>query len=72
MTFLVIGAYALIGLVDVPTIIRFKQWRVLALYVVIFSAGLVISILLVRGVEVPSLLEALEDLFESVFGKIYP
>lgn len=50
---LVIIAYFLISLFEVPGLIRGKYWRDLAAYIVFLLSSLILSMLMAAGVKLP-------------------
>ena len=64
--------FAGMAFVDLPDTIRRQNWREMTVYLLIFIAALVMAILITSGVKIPSALDALNNLFEKVFGKVYP
>jgi hypothetical protein len=64
--------FAGIALVDVPSILHNRQRRELIVYLTVLAAALAMAIVMASGIKIPSALDALANLFEWIFGKIYP
>jgi hypothetical protein len=61
--FLVIIAYILIGLFEVPGLIRGKYWRDLAAFSVFLLSSLILSLLMATGVKLPLIVPMLYKAF---------
>ena len=72
MIFGILLVFAGMAFVDLPDIVRNRSWREMTVYLLIFIAALVPAILIASGVRIPSALDALGNLFEAIFGKVYP
>lgn len=71
MILLILCAFAGIALADLPAIVRHQKRRELIVYLAILAPALIMAILMAMGVKIPSVLDALGQLFEQVFGKVY-
>lgn len=70
--FLIVCAFAGVALVDLPALVRLQKRRELIVYLAALLTAFVMAILMASGVKIPSALDALGNLFERVFGKVYP
>ena len=71
MIFLILCAFAGIALVDLPAIVRHQKRRELIVYLAVLTPAFLMAILMAMGIKIPSALDALGQLFERVFGKVY-
>jgi len=71
MIILILAAFALILLADVPDLIRIRNWKDTVVFSVILITGLVISILLYADVKLPSPVTGFRILYEDVFKLSY-
>jgi membrane protein DedA with SNARE-associated domain len=71
MILAIVCVFAGIALVDLPAIWRHQKRRELIVYLLVLIPALVMAILITSGVKIPSALDALGNLFERFFGKIY-
>lgn len=71
MIILILFAFALIILGEVPNLIRVKSWKDSVLFSVILTIGFVTAILLYIGVDIPSPIVGVRHLFEDVFKLSY-
>lgn len=61
MILLLLIGFALIALIDLVPLLRRRSWRAAAAFLFLFAAALTLSVLLVNGVKVPSVLILLGD-----------
>lgn len=71
MIALILISFALILISDVPDLFRVKNWRDTLVFSVIFGTGLIISILLYAGVNIPSPVTGFRILYEDIFKLSY-
>lgn len=69
MSLLLAGGFILLALLGVPTLIRKRNRRELAVFAVIWLIGAILAFLLVAGRQPPSPLEGVRFLVEHVFSK---
>jgi hypothetical protein len=69
MFFLIIIVYLLIALAEMPPLLKKKQTKELVVYSVLYGCALVLSILLVFGVEFPSTINWIAKVVQLVRGK---
>ncbi|GIO36314.1 hypothetical protein J41TS12_11750 [Paenibacillus antibioticophila] len=65
---LVIIAFFGIAAVDLPDMIRNKQWRNLAIYSAIFLSVFTFGILVASDITVPSPIKAIQVIYRDVLG----
>ncbi len=68
MLFLVIIGYLVLGILEIPPLIKKQQTKELVLYSVFFTLAFVLSILLVLGVNLPSPAKMLERVVTTFLG----
>ncbi len=71
MIALILFSFALILVSDIPDLVRVKNWKDTLVFSVIFVTGLVISILLYAGIQLPSPVTGFRYLYEDVFKLSY-
>jgi hypothetical protein len=69
MLFLVIIVYLLIALAEMPPLFKKKQTQELVLYSVLYGCALLLSILLISGVEFPSTINWIAKAVQLIRGK---
>lgn len=65
---LVLLAFAGIGAIDLPDMIKSKQRRDLIIYSVIFVLVFTLGILVAAGVKIPSPIKAIQAFYRDVLG----
>ena len=65
---LVVLAFAGIGTMDVPRMVKNRRWRDLIAYSVFFALVLALGILVASGVKVPSPIKAIQAFYRDVLG----
>ena len=65
---LVFLAFAGIGAIDLPDMVRNKRWRDLVVYSIIFLLVLALGVLVASGVKVPSPIKAIQAFYQDVLG----
>jgi len=65
MTVILLGC-TLIALADIAPVIRAKEWNALVAVLVVFVPALVLAVLPIAGVEVPSILILIGDVFKAL------
>lgn len=68
MILLVILGYIVIGILEIVPLVKQKQSRELVCYSVLFTIAFTLSILLTLGIKIPSPVQPLQKLVESVIG----
>lgn len=63
---LVLAGFALIALIDLIPLIRRRSGRGAAAFIILFVPALTLAVLLVNGVEVPSMLLLLQDMLKAL------
>ncbi|NLY90420.1 MAG: hypothetical protein GX081_02285 [Firmicutes bacterium] len=66
MILLVVGVFLLLFLWEAPGLVAKEYWRELAVFTILLLIGLVFSLLLVGGVELPYI----ESFWIKVFAKV--
>jgi len=67
----VIAVFIVIGLLDVPNLIKSRQWKELVVFSLLFITGFSLSFLMAIGVKLPSPILAAQDLIENVLNLHY-
>lgn len=62
---LIILIYILIGLLEITSLVWFKQTKEIIVYSLLFSTSFIISCLLSLGVKIPSPVVAIENIFQT-------
>lgn len=62
----ILGGFALIALIDLMPLIRRHNKRAVAAFLVLFVMALTLACLQNLGVEIPSVMNLLGDLFKSI------
>lgn len=65
---LVVVAFAGIGALDLPQMIKNKRWRDLGVYSVIFLLVFVLGMFVASGAKVPSPIKAAQAFYQDVLG----
>lgn len=65
MVYIVLG-FALIALIDLPTLLRERAWRDVAAFLVLFLPALAIALMIERGAKVPSAMRVLGEALKSM------
>ena len=75
MIVFLIAAFAVILIVEVPAMIKKKQWRELAVYSVLMAIAIVVSVMYVLDLNVPNPVKnsqyTVKALVEHLFGLSY-
>lgn len=66
MIFLLIVAYILISLLEIPHLVRQKYWRDLTYFIIFMAAAFIVPLLQVLGFKVPSPLLGIQHLLEGL------
>ncbi|WP_099204315.1 hypothetical protein [Scatolibacter rhodanostii] len=64
--FIILAVFTGIAAYDLPPVIKNKQWRNLALYIVFFLFILLIGILMSLDVTIPSPIKAIQNFYQNV------
>ena len=67
MIFLLIAAFAVIILIEVPDLIKKKHWRELAVYSVLMTLAFVICLMYVLDIDVPNPVKNTQYYIKSLF-----
>lgn len=65
---LVVLAFAGIGAMDVPHMVKNKRWHDLIAYSIFFALVLTLGILVASGVKVPSPIKGIQALYRDILG----
>lgn len=65
---LVFLAFAAIAAIDLPAMIKSKQWRTLVMYGVIYLLVLTLGVLIASGIKIPSPIKAIQSFYQNVLG----
>jgi hypothetical protein len=68
MIVLLILGFAIIALIQVPSLVRKQWWRELIAFFVLWFSGLVLSVLLSLGVKVPGVTSVIWNLLSKIMG----
>ncbi|HHW31515.1 MAG TPA: hypothetical protein GXX20_07585 [Clostridiaceae bacterium] len=71
MIFLLI-IYALILILNVPGLIKRKEWRELTAFLILYVFAFILGILYVLDVPIPSPMKGLQHLIADILGIKYP
>jgi len=71
MIALLLIAFMIIAYVNVPPLIREKQWHDLIVYCAFFTAALTLSVLLVLGVNIPSPIKGVQYVIKDILHLNY-
>jgi hypothetical protein len=63
---LLLAGFTLLALIELPPLLFRREKRTLTAFLAVFFIGLVLSIMLVRGIEVPSILLLLDHFFRTL------
>lgn len=69
VTTLIIIAYVIVGIWEIRPMYKSKEYKEIAVYMVLYSAAFVISVLLSLGVKIPSPAEPIANIVEAIVGK---
>lgn len=72
MIFLLIPAFIILILFEVPGLIRTKSWRDFAVYSIIMSLAFVISLLEILHVKIPNPVRETQYFVQNLLGLRYP
>jgi hypothetical protein len=64
--------YAFIAVLNIPGMIKKKEWRELAAFSVFYAAGFLLGLLYVLDIPIPSPMKGLDYLIVEVLGIKYP
>lgn len=64
--------YAFIAVLNIPGMIKEKEWRELAVFSIFYAAGFLLGLLYVLDIPIPSPMEGLDHLIVQVMGIKYP
>lgn len=68
MLFLLIAVFMVMLLLEIPTLIRQRYWRELAVFLFLTLGALIPSLLLTAGFHLPSPVKAIEFVIEYILG----
>jgi hypothetical protein len=71
MIFLLIAAFIILILIEVPKLVREKSWRELAAYSVLMSIAFVVSLLYTLHIEIPNPVRDTQYLVKSLLHLSY-
>ncbi len=71
MIIFLIIVFAIIALINVPPLIREKQWRELTVYSGFFALAVTLSMLLALGVDIPSPIKGVQYIIKDVLHLNY-
>jgi len=71
MIFLLLLAFICIAWLDVPKLMKAKQWKELVVFSLFFITAFTMSLLLVLGVKIPSPILAIQYFIEDVLHLHY-
>ncbi len=69
---LLILIYALIIIINVPGLVKRKEWRELTAFAVLYVIALALGLMYVLDIPVPSPMKGLQHLIVDVLGIEYP
>ena len=64
--FILVGFFAVAACMDVPQMIKSKQWRSLILYAVFFIAVFTVGLLIEFDVTIPSPIKAIQHFYQYI------
>lgn len=64
--------YAFIFIINVPGIIKRKEWRELAAFSIMYAIAFALGLMYVLDIPIPSPMKALQHLFVDILGIEYP
>lgn len=64
---LVIG-FGIVALIQIPGLVRRRWWRELITFVVLWSAGLILGVMLSVGVKIPPISTIINKFITGMFG----
>lgn len=64
--------YATIAGLNIPKLVKKKEWRDLTAFLVFYTAAFVLGLLYVLEIPIPSLMKGLQYLISDVLGIKYP
>lgn len=62
----ILTGFALVALIDLPPLLRRRDKRAVAAFLILFGAALTLSILQNRGVEIPSIMMFFDRICKSI------
>ena len=68
MVLLLITAFLVMLLLDLPALLLKKQWKELAVFFILWSLGFVMSFLLTIGIKLPSPVKGIEAVINLFIG----
>ncbi|MGE5379512.1 MAG: hypothetical protein ACM3NT_00430 [Methylocystaceae bacterium] len=68
MIILVVIGFILLGLLKIPNLVSKGWWRELVLFSVLWSAGLVLSILMTMGIKIPPITTIIGQSISGMLG----
>ena len=71
MIILLFAVFVCIALLDVPNLIKTKEWKYLAVFSIFFVIAFTMSFLLVIGVDIPSPMLAIQYFLKDVLNLHY-
>lgn len=66
--FLVLIAFACIAAMDLPNMVKSRQWRALTIYSIIFVCVLALGLVIALGVKIPSTVKIIQAFYRDVLG----
>ncbi len=64
--------YAFIIIINVPELIKKKEWRELIAFSILYIIGFALGLMYVLGIPIPSPMKGLQHLIVEVLGIKYP
>jgi hypothetical protein len=68
MIALLLIGFGIVALIQVPGLVRKQWWRELICYTVLWFMGLVFSVMLARGINLPPITTIINDSITRMFG----
>lgn len=69
MLMVVIIIYGVIGILEIPPLVKKKEKKDLIVYISLYSVALVLSVLISLGVKIPSPADPIKKIVEYIIGK---
>lgn len=66
--FLVIISFAAIAAIELPGMVKKKQWRDVVLYSIVFVPVLALAVLMAFDMKIPSPIKAIQTFYRDVLG----
>ncbi len=68
MIVLLFIGFGIVALIQIPGLVRKSWWRELITFIVLWSAGLILGIMLAAGVKIPHITTIISKFITGMFG----